>query len=128
MLALASLRRAVFALRVGPVPKLTVEAHPDGHRSRDDLRGPSRGGRAGPRDPAARARQGPVVEVLAERRHQPDGAPRPLQQRVTTDTLEARLGAEGLKGLRNGEATVRLVATRAGTVLRHPDPVSSSAR
>src|SRR6185295_2182846 len=42
--------------------------------------------------------------------------------------LTAEVGTETVKGLRAGEATVRVTAERAGSIFRHPDPVVQEIR
>jgi len=66
--------------------------------------------------------QGEKSFVLAERRH----APRPFWAfwgpRVPSEVIEVEPGRESIDWLREGQATIRVTAERAGTWVRHPEP------
>ncbi|HVS02167.1 MAG TPA: M23 family metallopeptidase [Thermoanaerobaculia bacterium] len=68
-------------------------------------------------------RQGEQEEVVAEK----EFTPRPLWQvwgeRTPEATLQVELGKQAQPWLVNGEATIRVVATRPAGVLRQPAPV-----
>jgi murein DD-endopeptidase MepM/ murein hydrolase activator NlpD len=49
------------------------------------------------------------------------GSPPPVE-------LTAEVGRETVQGLRTGEATVRVTAERAGSLLRHPEPVVAEVK
>jgi hypothetical protein len=67
--------------------------------------------------------QGATVRVLAEKTHSPRAAWAFWGPRATKETFDLALGREGLSGLRDGEATLRLVAERIPAALRAPGPV-----
>lgn len=66
--------------------------------------------------------QGERIQVLAERRHTPRAPWKLWGERVTADELSAEVGSRSVEGLAVGEATLRVVAERAGTWLLDPDP------
>jgi murein DD-endopeptidase MepM/ murein hydrolase activator NlpD len=69
--------------------------------------------------------QGDRKVTLEEKAH----VPRPFWDfwgpRTKSDVLEVVAGRETFEGLREGDATIRVTADRAGTWLRYPDPVVS---
>ncbi len=111
------------ALRVGPAP--TVEIDPKlpgiGKRTVIDVR--AREPRRGLATVRVEFVQGDRVETLATRAHTPRPAWAFWGPRDVEDTFPVEVGTETMKGLREGEATVRVVAERARSWLRHPDPV-----
>jgi murein DD-endopeptidase MepM/ murein hydrolase activator NlpD len=67
--------------------------------------------------------QGERVELLDEREYRPLEPWQFWGQRVTREELTLEVGSETVEGLREGEATIRVVAERAASFLRHPEPV-----
>jgi murein DD-endopeptidase MepM/ murein hydrolase activator NlpD len=63
------------------------------------------------------------VHVVARKEYRPLAPWRFSGERVLTDTLPAGVGKDTVPELEEGEATVRVVAERAPTWLRHPDAV-----
>ncbi len=67
--------------------------------------------------------QGERAEVLKKQ----DYAPRPawafFGKKTERDTLQVEVGRETVKDLKQGTATIRVTAARAGAWLRHPAPV-----
>jgi murein DD-endopeptidase MepM/ murein hydrolase activator NlpD len=72
--------------------------------------------------------QGGTVHVLAQHENRPLPAWRFGGAGVGHDELQAEVGYETLPQLREGEATLRLVAERAPTWLLSPDPVVKELR
>ena len=66
--------------------------------------------------------QGDRVETLAERSHLPRSALSFWGGRTASDTIIVEVGRDTISGLKPGEAVIRVLAGRAGTWLRHPDP------
>ena len=67
--------------------------------------------------------QGDRTIVLDRRTHPPRPAWRPWGAATREDSLSADAGWRHNEGLRDGQAVLRAVATRAGTWLRRPPPV-----
>jgi len=122
--AVAAVLAVAGAVRVGPPPTITIQPRLPGigKKTAIDVRAeePQRG-LAGLRVELV---QGERVEVLETRAH----APRPAWSfwgpRKVLDTLTVEVGSETIKGLKEGQATVRVVAERAGSWLRSPRPVT----
>jgi len=66
--------------------------------------------------------QGERVDVLAERQYTPRSAFAWWGDRTSQDTFSLEVGRDSIAGLRNGEASLRVVAARVPTWLRRPDP------
>jgi len=109
--------------RVGPPP--AIDIHPEraaiGRKApiAIDVREPERGvGTV-----TVELVQGDVVHKLGEQAH----VPRPFWAfwgaRTPQVSLRVEAGRDTLTDLRNGDAVVRVTATRAPTWLKHPDPV-----
>jgi murein DD-endopeptidase MepM/ murein hydrolase activator NlpD len=67
--------------------------------------------------------QGERVELIEEREYAPLDPWMFWGHRVTLEELTLDIGSETVKGLREGKATIRVVAERAAAFLRRPDPV-----
>jgi murein DD-endopeptidase MepM/ murein hydrolase activator NlpD len=114
---------ALALFRVGPPPSVTIEPALPGIGKRTPVTVNV--------DVAGRGLAGVKVEMiqgdravtLAENEH----VPRPFWvfwgPRTKSDVLEVSAGRETFEGLREGDATIRVTADRAGTWLRYPDPV-----
>ena len=72
--------------------------------------------------------QGDRTLELGRREHRPRPPWKPWQQATHEDRLAADAGWAAREGLREGEAVLRAVATRAGTWLRSPAPVVEEMR
>jgi murein DD-endopeptidase MepM/ murein hydrolase activator NlpD len=66
--------------------------------------------------------QGERVELLQERSHVPLQPWKFWGQRTMEEQLSIEVGSETVKGLTEGEATIRVVADRASSWLRYPQP------
>ena len=62
-------------------------------------------------------------DVLADKTYVPETAWSFGGAKTAEDTFNLTLGRESQKGLKPGSATVRVTASRAGSWLRHPEPV-----
>jgi hypothetical protein len=68
--------------------------------------------------------QGERTELLAEKNYALPSTLAVWRAGTKQDTLTVDVGRETVKGLRTGNAAIRVTANRAGTFLRHPGPVS----
>ncbi|HEX4824590.1 MAG TPA: M23 family metallopeptidase [Candidatus Polarisedimenticolaceae bacterium] len=68
--------------------------------------------------------QGDRKDVLAEKTYVPEAAWSFGGAKTPEDTFKLELGRDAQKGLKAGNATVRVTASRAGSWLRHPEAVS----
>ena len=113
----------VAAFRTGPPPEVTITSEIPGIGKRTPVtirvEEPKRG-LAGFRVELV---QGDRVELLGEHAFTPLEAWELWGPRTPSEELAVDVGSETVKGLREGEATVRVVAKRAGALLRRPDPV-----
>jgi murein DD-endopeptidase MepM/ murein hydrolase activator NlpD len=120
-LAVAGLLGLVL-LRVGSPPRLSVEPTLPGIGPRTPIVVEVKGGGRGLGDVRVEVVQGELVSVVARREHEP----RPFWAfwgpRTVEDRFEVEVGFETVPELAEGPATVRVLAERAGTWLRHPDP------
>jgi len=122
--AAAAVLAVIGAVRVGPPPTVTIEPRLPGigKKTAIDVRAEEpRRGLAGLRVEFV---QGERVEVLETRTHVPRPAWSFWGPRKVLDTLTVEVGSETIKGLKEGQATVRVVAERAGSWLRSPAPVT----
>ena len=120
---LAVIFGCVAALRTGPPPEVTITSEIPGIGKRTavtiQVEEPKRG-LAGFRVELV---QGDRVEPLGEHTFAPLEPWEFWGSRTPSEELTVDVGSETVKGLREGEATVRVVAKRAGALLRNPDPV-----
>ena len=124
--ALAAL--AVSALRTGPAPTvdLSTPARAIGPRTEVVARAAAGGRGLGPL--RLEIEQAGRVVVLARREHRPPPAFRLTGAAVREDELVADVGHRAVPALREGEATIRVVAERAATWLLSPAPVVRELR
>ena len=66
--------------------------------------------------------QGKTVETLEERAYTPRAPWQFWGPRIPREDMVIDVGSETIKGLKEGEATIRVVADRAGAWLRRPEP------
>lgn len=69
--------------------------------------------------------QGERVEVLEERAYTPRSPWQFWGPRIPREDMVLEVGSETIKGLKEGEATIRVVADRATAWLRRPEPASA---
>jgi murein DD-endopeptidase MepM/ murein hydrolase activator NlpD len=113
----------VAAFRTGPPPQVTITSEIPGIGKRTPVKirveEPKRG-LAGFRVELV---QGDRVELLGEHTFTPLEAWEFWGSRTPFEELTVDVGSETVKGLKEGDATVRVVAKRAGALLSNPDPV-----
>jgi murein DD-endopeptidase MepM/ murein hydrolase activator NlpD len=122
VLALVVVAGLVVTLRAGAVPVLEIRpAVPAlGARTPVEVSASSPGrGLAGLRLELV---QGDLTHLIEERAYRPLPPWAFTGERTEHDQIEAVVGHEGISSLREGEAVLRLIATRPGTWLRHPEP------
>ncbi len=118
----------VVTLRVGPAPSVEIrtEAKAIGPRTGLEVAASAAGrGLAGLR---VELEQAGVAHVVARTTHRPLPPWTLPGERVQTDRLRVEVGRSAVPDLVEGEAIVRVVAERAATWLRHPDPVVKELR
>jgi murein DD-endopeptidase MepM/ murein hydrolase activator NlpD len=129
LLALAVLAALLVAtLRVGPVPsvEMRTEAKAIGSRTGLEVSASAAGrGLAGLR---VEVEQAGETHVVARRTHRPLPPWAWSGERTNADRVRVEVGRRALPGLVEGDAVVRVVAERAGTWLRHPEPVVKELR
>jgi murein DD-endopeptidase MepM/ murein hydrolase activator NlpD len=114
---------ALLTFRLGAPPRLALRSdHPAlGRRTSVRLRADTEGrGLTGLRLELV---QGDRAVVLAQRSYQPRPPWAFWGARALGDEIALEVGTESVKGLQEGEVTLRATASRAGTWLLHPDPV-----
>ena len=118
----------VVTLRVGPVPSLDVRAESKaiGSRTAVVVVASAEGrGLAGLR---VEVEQAGVTHVVARRTHRPLPPWAFPGRKAEKDELRVEVGRAAVPALVEGEAVLRVVAERAPTWLRHPDPVDRELR
>jgi len=116
---------AIFgAVRVGPPPIVEIEPRLPGIGRQTSIEVRARESKRGLAGLRVEFVQGDRVEALATRAHTPRPAWAFWGPRDVEDSLTVEVGTETMKGLREGPATIRVVAERAGSWLRSPEPVT----
>ncbi len=131
LLLLAALLAAallVATLRVGPAPSVEVGAGAKavGRQTAVEVVASAAGRGLG--DLRVEVEQAGVTHVVARRAHRPLPVWTLAGERVQTDRLHVEVGRAAVPDLAEGEAVVRVVAGRAPTWLRHPEPVVKEVR
>jgi murein DD-endopeptidase MepM/ murein hydrolase activator NlpD len=123
VLAVAFLFGAVASLHVARYPQVTItpERPGIGRRTPITVAVAESGGR-GLDHVMVELVQGDKVSKVAEKSYTPRHAWAFWGPRTLRDELKVEVGRETVTGLRPGDATVRVTATRAGTWLRSPAP------
>lgn len=118
----------LLSLRVGAAPTLDLRASGPAIGRRTEIvvtaKAPGRG-LAGLR---VELEQGGRIRPLAARTHRPLGPWAFSGPRTEEDAMRVDVGRGAIPELKEGEAIVRVVAERAPTWLRHPDPVVKELR
>jgi murein DD-endopeptidase MepM/ murein hydrolase activator NlpD len=112
----------IGALRAGPVPTIRIEPAKPGIGRRTAVRVTVEEPRRGLGAIQVELVQGERVERLAERTHDPRPSWRKWGPITASDTIEFEVGRDLQQGLIEGPATLRVIAARAGSLLRHPAP------
>ena len=114
---------ALITLRVGPEPEIALEpARPGIGPATPVAVAVSAGGRGLGEVRLELHQEGRPPRVLVRREHEPRPAWAFWGPRTTEEAFETEVGGRTVEGLAEGEATLRVVAERAPTWLRRPDP------
>jgi murein DD-endopeptidase MepM/ murein hydrolase activator NlpD len=114
----------VAAFRAGPEPTISIEADLPGIGKLTPVRVRVAEPKRGLGDVRVEFVQGERVEVLAEHSFIPNPAWQFWGPRQQEDSFDLEVGSRTLKNLKEGPATIRVVAQRAGAWLRFPSPSS----
>jgi murein DD-endopeptidase MepM/ murein hydrolase activator NlpD len=120
-LALAAL--AIVSLRVGPPPELRISPSAKAIGRRASVVVTASAGGRGLAGLRVEVEQKGKTTVVGRAEHRPLAPWAFTGAHDTRAELQAEVGRNAVPGLVSGEATVRVVAERASTWLRHPDPV-----
>lgn len=113
---------ALLTLRVGPEPELTLEPGLPGIGPATPVTVRAAAAGRGLGEVRLELVQGERVQPVAARDLEPRPAWAFWGPRTTEAEIVAEVGGRTVEGLAEGEATLRAVAERAGTWLRHPPP------
>lgn len=108
--------------RAGPEPEIAIEPSARGIGARTPIEVRLAGGGRGLDDVRVELVQGDRVEVVAEKEYTPRPGWAFWGPHTTEDTITVEVGRETVPNLRSGDATVRVVAERAGAWFRRPEP------
>lgn len=121
VLVIVLLLVGLSAFRVGGETEVAIEPAAQGIGARTPVEVTVRSGGRGLEDVAVQLVQGDRVQEIARKEYTPRAAYAFWGPRTSEDTFTVEVGRETVKNLRSGEATIRVVAERAGTWMRHPD-------
>jgi len=113
---------AVLALRAGGPPTIEISPGLPAIGKRTPIAVKVAEPRRGPVSVRVELIQGTRTQVLAEKTFSPSPAWKLWGAGAPAVELEVAVGRETVQGLAAGTATIRVVAARAGSWLRHPDP------
>jgi murein DD-endopeptidase MepM/ murein hydrolase activator NlpD len=113
---------ALATFRVGPAPAISLESDLPGIGRRTEVRVTASEPKRGLSGLRVEFVQGERVVVLEERSYVPRAAWAFWGGRTASDELTVVVGSEVVEGIKEGDAAVRVVAGRAGTWLRSPEP------
>lgn len=116
------------ALRVGPPPEVKISAALPGIGARTPVTVSAAEPKRGLSSLKVELLQGDDRHALAEKTYTPRRAWKFWGPLTAHDELKLDVGSETVKGLRAGDAVLRVTAERAGTWLRSPDPVVSEIK
>ncbi|HEX2254939.1 MAG TPA: M23 family metallopeptidase [Thermoanaerobaculia bacterium] len=125
-LVIVAIVLVVFALatfRVGGAPEVAIEPAAQGIGAATPVTVRLSEGGRGLEAVRVELVQGEQVHVVGEKDYEPRGAIAFWGPRTTEDEFTVEVGRRSVEGLTGGEATIRVVAERAGTWLRKPEPV-----
>lgn len=110
----------VAAFRAGPAPEIVIDAALPGIGKRTPVHVEVSEPKRGLADFRVELVQGDRVQMLAARSHEPVAPWSFWGTRSSSDALDLEVGSETSQNLVEGEATIRVVAERAGAWLRRP--------
>lgn len=125
LLILIALAGLVFvglgSCRSGPAPAIALDSKLPGIGKKTTIEIKIEEPRRGVGDVRVELVQGERTELLAERKHETLPPWKVWGHAATkTDAFTVDVGSQVQKGLKEGEATIRVTASRAGSWLRHP--------
>ncbi len=118
----------IVSLRVGPPPTLTIRPSAKAIGQRTSVQVSARTPGRGLQGLRVEVEQAGRTTVVARADGRPFAAWRFSRRRQQTIELTAEVGRHAVPTLSDGEAVVRVVAERAPTWLRHPDPVQAELK
>ena len=113
---------AVTALRVGGPPEIAIEPQLAAIGKSTPVRVTVRAPGRGLEDVKVELTTPQGTTALAEEHFTPAAAWKLWGSGTAERVLELTVGSDTVPGLRDGNATLKVTASRAGTWLRHPDP------
>jgi hypothetical protein len=126
LLVLGGMAAVIFVglagFRAGPPPGITMQAELPGIGKSTPVKITVAEKSRGLAAFRVELQQGERVEVLEEREYTPLEPWQFWGHRITSEELTVIVGSETIKGLHEGDATVRVVAERAPSLLRRPQP------
>ncbi len=114
---------ALAFFRIGPEPTIVTEPGLPGIGKRTPITIKVTEPKRGLSSVRVELLQGDRVDLLAEKSYTPIDYWKFWGDRTDTDEIVVEVGSEVQQGLKEGPATIRVVAGRAGSWLRSPDPV-----
>jgi murein DD-endopeptidase MepM/ murein hydrolase activator NlpD len=114
---------AVAAFRAGPAPEITITPDLPAIGMHTEVTVEVRQESRGLSAVRVEFVQGDRVEMLEARSYQPLNPWHMWGEITESDTMTLVVGKETIKNLKEGQATVRVTADRAPSLLRSPDPV-----
>jgi murein DD-endopeptidase MepM/ murein hydrolase activator NlpD len=114
---------ALGVLRVGGPPDIRIEPRMSAIGKRTPVKINVSEPRRGLKHVKVEFLQGDKVTILADKNYPLSSQFFGRGSRIDKDALEVEAGRQTLPGLMPGSAAIRVTADRAGTWLRHPDPV-----
>jgi hypothetical protein len=125
LLVLAFLALAgIAALRAGPSPEIAIEPALPAIGKRTPVSVKVSEPKRGLVSVRIETIQGSRAEVLAQKSYDAPSAWLPWGTGTASDEIRAEIGRETVKGLTGEPLTIRVSAARAGSWLRHPEPVT----
>ncbi|HEX9187978.1 MAG TPA: M23 family metallopeptidase [Vicinamibacteria bacterium] len=118
----------VASLRVSPAPAVELRADAAAIGARAGVSATASAGGRGLAFLRIEVEQGGVAHVVARKEYRPLAPLAFTGERTERDELRGEVGRAALPALVEGEAVVRVVAGRAPTWLRRPDPVVKELR
>jgi murein DD-endopeptidase MepM/ murein hydrolase activator NlpD len=126
LLILLAVAGGMSACRVGPPPEISIETKAKAIGRKTPLTVKVSEPKRGLGQVRIELVQGEKTFPLADKTHQPSPWWKFWESGLAEETFALEVGREKIKDLKQGEATIRVTAERAGTLLRSPAPVLST--
>jgi murein DD-endopeptidase MepM/ murein hydrolase activator NlpD len=123
LLVVAALVGLYAYLGAGPAPEVQIEAGARAIGRKTPVVVKAAEGSKGLAAIRVELIQGDRAEVLADKSYPHRSALAFWGPRTERDEIRLEVGRDTVRGLRTGDATIRVSAARVGSWLRHPDPV-----